>query len=367
MDSKYKVSAVKCNSYEPKKLHQALIDSLRNIDFNFKKSRVLIKPNILGPHTPEQALTTNPILIEELCKILKKFNAEIYIGESAGLDTQRSLEISGIKKLSRYAKIINFDYSKTRVFDIGMKGEKILLPEILFDMDLIINLPKLKTHVFTKVTLAVKNLYGCIPGKLKSNLHRIFPDSKSFSRLLVNLENKIKPQLNIIDGVIGIQGDGPGTSGELIKSEIILASRNPYALDIIASEIMGFKAGDIYTNKFSKIKKEDIDVLGNGKGLKLGFKKPRIHYSGLLAPLLAIFPKLKIDFDKNKCNQCLSCELKCPVNAIKIIPNHRCNYKSCIGCSCCIEICPKGAIYLKEHWAEKTVKRIYRYFKNHFK
>ncbi len=366
MQPKYKVSVVRCSLYEHEKVHRALLDSLRNIDFNFKKnSKVLIKPNIMGPYTQEKACTTNPILIEELCKILKRFNAEIYIGESSGLDTKKSLETPEIKKLSKYAKIINFDSSKTMVFDIGIGGEKILLPEILFDMDLIINMPKLKTHILTKVSLSVKNLYGCVPGKLKSSMHRIFPDSKSFSRLLVNLESKIRPQLNIIDGVIGIQGDGPGTSGELINSGIILASRNAYALDIITSEIMGFRGGDVYTNKFSRIKKKDIEVFGDGKSLKLKFKKPRIRYSGLFAPLLAIFPESKINFDKNKCNQCLSCELKCPVKAIKIIPNQKCNHKSCINCLCCIEICPKGAVYLKDHWTRKMAKSAFRYIRYH--
>ncbi len=357
MPPKYKVSVVRCSSYSSKEVRKAIEESLKNIDFKFKKNmKILIKPNILGSYKPEQAITTHPVIIEELCKILKKFNAEIYIGDSSQENTDIAFETSGIKKLSKYARIINFDNLPKRLFDIG--NQKIFLPEILFQADLIINLPKMKTHGLTNVTLSIKNLFGCIPGKQKQNIHMTFPHPKDFSRFLAKLHEKIKPQLNIIDGITGIQGEGPGNLGEKINPEIIISGTNAIATDIIASEFMGFDYRDIYTNNFSKIKKQEIDVLGNGKDIRMKFKKPILYLTRILRPLLLTFPKPKIRFYKNKCTKCLKCEKICPVNAIKIIPQQICNHKKCIKCLCCIEVCPEGAVYLEENWLKRFAKKI---------
>ncbi|MBR9705394.1 DUF362 domain-containing protein [Candidatus Pacearchaeota archaeon] len=355
----HKVSIVTCNTYNNEEVKQALLDSLKNIDFNFKNNlKILIKPNILGPHTPEQGITTHPIIIEELCKILKNYNADIYIGDSSGLNTKKSLIKSKISNLSKYATIINFDEKEKNYIKIGK--ENISIPKIVFNVDLIINMPKLKTHGLTRVTLSVKNLYGCIQGKTKAFLHVKYPNPKNFSKLLINLENKIKPQLNIIDGIIGLEGNGPGTAGTPIKSNIIITSKNPYANDIITSNIMGFNPYDIHTNKFSNIKIQDIETIGNSKNLKLNFKKPNIPLIRFFHPLLAIFPKPKITFEKDKCIRCLKCQEKCPTNAIIINPNQICYHKKCIRCLCCIEVCPNAAIYLKDHWTKNLIKKVYR-------
>lgn len=363
MIKKHLVSVVKCNSYDNNETRIALETSLKNIDFKFKKNiKVLIKPNILGPHNKEQAITTHPIILEEICKILKKYNAKIYIGDSSGLNTEKSLEVSGIKRLSKYGKVLNFDELEKKYYEIG-KEKNIPLPDILFNVDLIINVPKLKTHGLTGVTLCVKNLYGCIQGKTKSFLHIKYPSSYKFSRFLFELENKIKPELNIIDGIIGIEGEGPGTAGTPIKSNTIIAGTNPYATDIIASKIMGFDPFEIYTNKFSRINIKEIEVLGNGKDYSLKFKKPHYPFIRLFLPLQKLFPKPKITFNKDKCTKCLLCEEKCPVKAIKINPVQTCNHKKCIHCLCCIEVCPNNAINLEEHWTKKFLKKIIRRFR----
>jgi uncharacterized protein (DUF362 family)/NAD-dependent dihydropyrimidine dehydrogenase PreA subunit len=359
---KYKVSVVKCYSYNNNEVKTALEESLKNINFDLnllKNKKVLIKPNILGPYKPEQAITTHPVVIEELCKILKKYKAEIYIGDSSGMfiDTELAIKVSGISSLSKYAKIINFDKSQKKIINIGKN--KIPIPKIIDDF-YIINVPKMKTHGLTKITLCIKNIFGCIIGDSKSNIHRIMLSKKEFAKFLLELNEKIKPQLNIIDGIIGLEGEGPGTSGIPIKSNLIISSRNPAAADIITSEIMGFDYKDIYTNRFSKIKKQEIEVLGNGQDIKLNFKKPTMHITSFFRFLLPIFPLPRIKFHKNKCIKCLKCEKKCPVNAIKILPMQTCNYKKCINCLCCIEVCPNSAIYLEEHWLKKLARKIIR-------
>lgn len=343
-----KVSVVNCSSYSPKEVRKAILESLGNIDFKLKKNmKVLIKPNLLFPAEPEKAITTHPVIIEELCRILKKSNAEIYIGESSGSETKRAFEVCGIKKLSKLAKIVNFESQDKVFFDLGYK-RKVPLPKLLFGMDLVINVAKLKTHELTKVTLCVKNLYGCISGKLKSEYHKLLPREKMLSRFLSKLEKTIKPELNIIDGVVGMEGNGPGASGNIIESKILIAGKSAGAVDIISSEIMGFNPEAIWTNQFSGIKREAIEKVGSGKNIKLNFKKPDLASHSVLSLFYTILPSPKISFKKEKCKLCGLCEKKCPVNAIKISNMPKCRHTDCIKCLCCVEICPSGAVYLKD-------------------
>lgn len=356
-----KVSVVKCNSYKSEEVRKALEESLKNIDFSFKKNmKILIKPNILSPHPPEKAITTHPIVIEELCKILKKYNAKIYIGESSSYETNLAFKISEIGKLAKYGKIINFEEEEKEFFNITNK--KILLPKILFNVDLIINVPKLKTHASTLVTLCVKNLYGCIPGKLKENLHKLLTSQKKFSKFLFKLHEKIKPQLNIVDGVVGMEGLGPATQGKPIESKVIITGRNALATDIIASEIMGFNPYAVLTNKFSHIKIKDIKIIGDGD-IKLNFKKPISTIIPLIPVLYfinSLLPKPKIKFNHKRCLKCHLCEKKCPVKALSLKPFPECDYRKCIRCLCCLEVCINGAISLQDHWTKQIARKIYK-------
>jgi len=356
------VSVVKCSSYKNEEVRKALESSLKNINFEFKKgTKVLIKPNLLSASLPERAITTHPIILEELCKILKKYDAKIYIGDSSAFDTDQALETCGINKLSKYAEIINFESQPKKFFNLGKRTHRVPLPKILFDVDLVINVAKLKTHALTQVTLCTKNLYGCIPGRLKEQYHKLLHTPKSFAKFIVKIEETIKPQLNILDGVTGIEGNGPASSGKKIQSNLIFAGKNAPAVDIIASEIMGFRPNSIPTNKLSHLKRKHIETIGNGKELKLNFEKPTTHSIQAFMFLNALFPKSKITFNKEICKRCHLCEKKCPVRAITLKTEDGfpiCNWKKCIQCLCCIEVCPHKAVYLRDHWSKIAVRYI---------
>jgi len=357
----YKVSVEKCDSYEPEKLRKVLEKSLENIGYKLKENqKVLIKPNLLGAFKPEQAITTNPAILEELCKILKGKNCEIFIGDSAGHDTENVLEVSKINTLSKYGKILNFDKENFKTFEI--KGKKVNLPKILFEVDLIINFAKMKTHVFTGVTLCSKNLYGCIPGKLKNYFHKLNQTHGKLSEILIELNKIIKPQLNFIDAIVAIEGNGPAASGEKVDSKLVLVSENIFAVDIIGTEIMGFDVNSIETNKLSGIKKQDIKVIGEKvEDVKMNFKKPSGFINPVIVSLNKLFPNPRISFDKEKCKKCNICENHCPVKVISLETNDGfpvCNNKDCILCFCCVEMCPYDAVYLQDHWTKRFVKSI---------
>jgi len=321
------------------------------------RTKVLIKPNLvmLGEPKKQIGITTNISVIEAVCKFLKKNECKIYIGESSFMNTPCVFETLGLNKLSaKYnAEIIILEQSKLEKFKNPKAKvlQELELPEMLKDMDYIINLPKLKTHTLARATLGVKNLYGLIPGGLKQRLHNI-AHGKKFSEILVDIYQTLthvfgKPVITLIDGIIGMEGEGPA-AGEPKKSDLIIASKNTVAADIVSSKIMGLGARRIYTNRFA-VKRGlysgyKFNLLGIEKLPKLHFKKP--FNAMTAAKLKSFFREKPIVCDKSKCIKCGICRDHCPVQAIKLEPFPVIDKKKCIRCFCCMEICPKHALSL---------------------
>ena len=352
-----KVALVKCSSYEQKKVDKAIRKSIELIGFKFKKGmKVLIKPNIVGVFPKNQiATTTHPSIIEAICKILKEHNCKIFIGESSFTNPEASFKKSGIAKIAKkYGKQIIFEQEK--LYTINDPKAKILkrfqIAKIIKEVDLIIDVPKLKTHTLTKYTGAIKNLYGTIPGGLKQRLHNKAHGERKFSKLLVDIYQNIKPQLAIMDAVIGMEGEGP-TSGTSKKSNLIIASKSPIALDIAATKIIGYKPKQIQMIKES-IKRKlypnyNINIVGLKNLPKLNFKKPTSQQQGKARKLIRnLFAEKPIICDTKKCIQCGMCAKHCPVQAITLTPYPTIDKKKCIKCFCCIEICPQNAMELKK-------------------
>ncbi|MDP2907264.1 MAG: DUF362 domain-containing protein [Nanoarchaeota archaeon] len=350
-----KVSIVKCDSYAQKKVDQAVEESLNLIGFKFKKGmKVLLKPNLLAPFKPECNVTTHPSILIALCKLLKKENAKIFIGDSPGYpNTKRTFEICGMVDVANEYCAELSDFNSLNSIKFENKNNKVLkevnLPEVINKVNLIINLPKLKTHVFMKYTGAVKNLYGFIIGGKKGYYHLMTRTEKKFAEMLIDLHDFVKPQLTVMDAVIGMEGNGPA-SGMLKQTGLILASEDCTALDIVASGIIGYKPEDILT--ISEAKERGFDHKIEKVGLtdvKVLYKKPfRLHQKILPQFILNWAYRPRIRINNQKCKKCLICYKQCPTKAIKMEKNIlRINPKKCIRCYCCHEICPSHAIDIK--------------------
>ena len=362
-----KVSVLKCDSYNIEEVYAVIKKSLENISFEIPKNKkVLLKPNVLGQRKPETAVCTHPALIDALCKLLQENNNEIWIGDSSGVTsyggTKKAFEISGIEEVAKKynARLISFEGSERK--EIKDDNAKVIKEFILakepFMADMIINIPKLKTHVLMRYTGAVKNMFGCVPGGGKSKKHSIAPNEDDFGQLLIDIFQNVIPQLSVMDAVIGMEGNGPGSAGTPKKIGLILASKNAVALDIEASRIIGYSPLDIKTTKyaierglFSGI--NDVEVVGE-KNFNIDFKKPAKEVR-----IVSVLPSFLIKFifkltspkpyvKKNKCKKCNICAQVCPVKAIHLDPYPIFDRKKCVLCYCCHENCPYSAIKLSK-------------------
>ena len=289
-------------------------------------------------------------MVAAVCKILKKHKCKIYVGDSSFAGTEEAMKASGIWAVAkRYGKSLVFEEQKLRF--IKDPSAKVLkrfpIPGIVKKVDLVINMPKMKTHILADVTLGIKNLYGLIPGGLKQRLHKKARGDE-FSQILVDIYQNIVPELNIMDAVLGMEGHGPA-SGTPKKAKLILASKNTVALDIAASSIMDFKPNQIHAIQFA-IKRKlypsyKFKLVGMNKLPIIHFRKPRSD-TAMKRVRSVLKIELPIVCDTKKCIKCGKCEEHCPMEAIELDPFPIIDKRKCIRCFCCIEICPTHALCL---------------------
>jgi uncharacterized protein (DUF362 family)/Pyruvate/2-oxoacid:ferredoxin oxidoreductase delta subunit len=238
------------------------------------------------------------------------------------------------------------------------------------EADLIINLPKLKTHGMTTLTGAVKNLFGCVPGKRKVQWHfNTGVNHVLFMTMLVELCAVLKPRLTIMDAIVGMEGNGPG-SGDPRPIGVVIAGRDPVAVDVVSSKVVGVSPERLpliraaSASGIGETLPDRIRVLGDPlsevaiRNFRL---PPQAHLEWKLPEWARRTLKdaltTKPVIDNRKCIQCGICQGHCPQGAI-VSDNKKLSihYRNCIRCFCCQEFCPQGAISVGRGWALKIVR-----------
>lgn len=380
-----KVSLVKCNSYELDEVELALEKSLRligGLDSYIKPGmKVLVKCNLLMKKKPEECTTTHPAVVEALVKKLKAVGAIPIIGDSPGGPfTPRLLRgiysaTGMIDVAQRTGAELNYNTNPMEVsFPEGKIIKKLTVMELLQDVDAVISVAKLKTHGMTLYTGAVKNLFGVIPGMTKAEYHLRMNKVEDFTEALVDICEYVKPALSIMDGVMGMEGDGP-SAGTPRKIGAILASNNPHALDLVCASLVGIAPNRVPTIQravergLCSYSLDDIELLGDSfDELRIDdFKLPvtgeisflhRVFGSNSrLATLLNHHLGPKPYFNHDECIGCSDCQRYCPPKAIEMV-NRRpvVDLKKCIRCYCCQELCPEKAVEIKRSWFFKMFK-----------
>ncbi len=382
LEESNKVYAVKCPDYEQVEGRLTeLLQMMGGIErFVAPEEKIALKVNLLLAAEPEKAITTHPAIVAAVGRMAKDRGASPFIIDSptGGYEynestMKRVYRTSKMADAAREARIeLNFDTTHQAVsFPAGVLTKHFDIITPLVEADGVLNLCKLKTHTYMGMTGAIKNNFGAIPGRAKPGYHAKLHDPARFAGMLLDLAACVAPRLSIMDAVVGMEGDGPN-AGAPRRIGLLLASENPLALDVVASEIIGLplennpvlaeakKRGDYPTQI------EEVDLVGTDvANLRItDYALPTTLAGGgglanlswwqkVAAPLFRDGLTVRPRIVEGKCIACGACRDICPMHVITIKSNGRHRYaqiddKGCIRCYCCHETCPQDAIELHQ-------------------
>ncbi|HPE69210.1 MAG TPA: DUF362 domain-containing protein [Thermotogota bacterium] len=316
--------------------------------------KVLLKPNMLAGYTPEKGVTTHPSVVGAVCQWLQQKGCQPAVGDSSGAPGFSSVaRKTGMEALCNQHNIPLLELSQPQT----RKGEiyrEIQLSGVLQQFDRVINLPKLKTHAQMGITMGVKNTYGCVPGFHKSKGHLRAQNSSGFADLLIDIHNLVNPSLTLLDGVVGMEGNGPA-NGSTRRFGILAAAPNAYALDMAVCKLLGVEPQKIpvlqraqqrgYIPPFTSHWLENPQHPPRIPRIKLPATSPVLPLPSWLLPIARRLSRVP-SIDPARCVACKLCQTHCPAEAIDIDKGHRIDRKKCIRCYVCQELCPENAIRL---------------------
>ena len=371
-----------CTDYDVSLIRKhitALFHTLKLERDTFFNKVILLKPNLVMAKKPELAATTHPVVLQALAEVLATFSPQkIIIADSAGgpynpAALQILYRTCGLLPLAKLPLVeLNTDCGFADVeMENGQRLRHCHMINPALEADVCINVCKLKTHGLTGLSCATKNLFGLIPGIEKFEMHATFPQIEDFSEMLVDITEYMRTHTEYIalcDGILGMEGDGP-THGTPVSSGLLLASRSPYALDVIAEHIIGCENAALYldaaANRGLTVRSwQDIPLLYADAVDTLPsypFRKPAStsgkflkNLSGIMGGRFAEAFAARPVIQNSACVGCGVCVQSCPVHTISLIEKKKKKIASiepekCIRCYCCQELCPKGAVVLQKN------------------
>ena len=376
-----RVALVGCAEYHYPEVRQAVARGLQllgGLDHLVRPGeRIVLKPNLLAPDPPEKCVTTHPAVFKAMAETLQRTGVKVSFGDSPAVgSTALAARRAGLTAVADELGLERADFSRGEEmsFSEGKQNKRFTIAKGVLESDGLISLPKLKTHGLTRMTGAIKNQFGCIPGLLKSEFHVKMPDADNFTRMLIDLNLLLKPRLYVMDGIWAMEGNGP-RGGTPRHMGVLLFSTDPVALDATVCRLVNLPPEDVpmLTNAqqmgLGTYQMENIDLLGDRwEGLAhKDFMKPDKAGTSIQTPWLRnrIIPKPFID--PRRCIQCGICIQGCPVkpavvdweNEDKTKPPIY-DYRRCIRCYCCQEMCPEAAIELRAPWLGKVLAPLVR-------
>ncbi|HOT74698.1 MAG TPA: DUF362 domain-containing protein [Candidatus Wallbacteria bacterium] len=378
-----KVALIKTKTYDRNEIYNNIVRIFGFFGgaekFFGRGEKVLLKPNLLFARKSGEHVTTHPEIVHALCRILKDIGCKIIIGDSPGF----SSAITVAKKCGIYDSVKNFgaefvNFEKSVEIKINSEDrifKKFEVAREIIEADKIVNLAKLKSHGQMLLTMSVKNTFGVVAGLLKPQWHfKAGVDAGFFARMLIELNLAVAPVFSILDGVYGMQGNGPA-NGEARELNILAGSVSSVALDTVAADLIKVPPDAFYTGQVARKMKldgafiSDIEIVGSKKeDFNIsGFKLPQMI--DLQWPVLKSIRRFLRGFslpeplyDFKKCRFCKICFEVCPAKAIDFKTGEyiKFDFKKCIRCFCCQELCPFGAITVKESVFDKFRKMFHR-------
>ena len=373
-----RVSLLKCENYTNALLKERITAGLRNIGLDlhsFSSMRIGLKPNLLTAAPAERAVITHPEFFRAVVQIVREHGGKPVLIESpAFYPLERVIKKSGYREIIEQEHVAVADVNKTAILP-SSGAERFKRFEIIGEVcnvDMLLNLPKFKTHGATYITAAVKNLFGTIPGLNKSQWHLRVKTKQEFSEILLDLYGGFRTAfgetgtlVNIVDAIVGLEGEGPGMAGKPKKIGAIIVGTDAIAVDFIGVQVAGLDCTRVVT--ITSGAKRNLGVASFDEIELIGERIEDCKVDGFVPSRATILSDvvrwpLNTDLFKNlfverpvpqegRCTLCYQCRKICPADAIGIsrgkrdIPDY--DYKSCVRCYCCLEICPEAAIELR--------------------
>lgn len=379
------VSVQACSDYEESTVRQSMDRLLSQMDaLSFVKPgmTIAIKVNLISAMKPEDAATTHPALVKDLCRRITEKGARAIVGDSpGGVFSAAALrpvyQKCGLTSITEVGGTLNDNFEVTETFDADAKVlNSFPYTSWLDDADAIINFCKLKTHAMMGMTCAVKNMFGTIPGTAKAECHMRFKNEDQFADMLIDLNEHFKPRLYIVDAVDGMEGNGP-TAGTPRHIGCLLAGRSPYELDAVCADIIGMGPDRVPTlhqaiarglgpesgsqvtilgDPPSLFKISDFNISSSHMDIHFGSSGIRGKiYSSVLKATMSTRPQVHPDL----CIGCGKCGEVCPAHAITM--NNKLpaiDRDVCIRCFCCQEFCPQGAMRVHRSLPGRIVQAV---------
>ncbi len=336
--------------------------------------RTLIKPNLLSAKAPERAVTTHPEVLRGIIELVKDAGGVALVGDSPGVGSARRVaEKSGMLKVIEEsgAQLVEFAES----VEVAGQGlfRRFEIARPYMEADRLINLAKLKTHEMMTMTCAVKNLFGAVIGTGKAAWHlKAGDDREMFARMLLDIYLLRRPDLNIVDAIIAMEGNGPG-SGDPSQMGLLLCGTNPVAVDVIAAECAGIPRRLLHVEMVAE--KLRLDGVERRRIQTVGLPLEEARVNNFRLPHVSDVQFGLPAFLKNrlrhyltarpcaipgKCRLCGICVDACPPGAISIKAGKLVfDYHRCIRCFCCRELCPDGALDVRDGVFLRWIKRLH--------
>ncbi len=360
------VAVVHCKDYDSRRVTEAVARGFGLLAGTFARpgERILLKPNLLSGHAPEKVVTTHPAVFGAVARQVLDMGANVSYGDSPGFGRPVSVaRKAGLVEVAEELGLPLADFTNgvTVSFPEGRLLKQFVLAQGVLDSDGIISLPKLKTHALMRMTGAVKNQFGCIPGMLKGEFHARMVELERFAQMLVDLTRCVSPRLYVMDAITAMEGNGPG-SGTPRDVGALLFSTDPVAMDTVACRLIGLDPMLVLTNRLGEDSGlgccRNVVVIGDDvESLVVrdfDVNRRRELGKGALQPLVARWFKSLATprpvIDPVRCTRCGTCVKVCPVrpcavdfrNGTGSPPSY--DYDACIRCYCCQEMCPDKAI-----------------------
>jgi len=364
-----KVVVLRCEKYDLELIYPKIkwaIDQLGGIEKIIPRGKkILVNPNILIGTDKDNAVTTHPVVFEAIVKLLIEHEYYVTYGDSPGYgNPDKVAKKAGLKEVGdRYnLKLADFSNGKTESFPEGVVSKQFEIANAVLDTDAIVNVAKMKSHALQRITGAIKNPFGCVVGFNKGLMHGRFSNAYNFAEMLIDLNNYLKVDLHILDGVVAMEGNGP-RNGTPTKMNVIMVSTDPVAIDTLFCKMIDLNPFIIptitYGQKYGLGSYENIEVIGEpvDSFINKDFNIKRDTIKKSEASSLRFLRKYVLRrpyIQESICKKCGICVEVCPVveKAVFFKDNDKSNppiydYNKCIRCYCCQEMCPYHVIKTK--------------------